>query len=71
MTWQKANKHSFDQGFPAGYEADGRKLFITQTMHGLGNVIGGGSTLRRIFDRLDGRYVGIKWEGDSVKPTSG
>lgn len=72
MSWKKSNKQSFDQSFPAGREADGRSLFVTQTMHGLGNVIGGGSDLRKLFDHLDGAYVGVSVdESGTVKPDCG
>jgi hypothetical protein len=57
--WYFANKHSFNESFPAGREADGRRLFVTQTVHGLGNVIGGGTDLRRLFDLVDGAAVGV------------
>lgn len=72
MNWKKSNKHSFEQTLRAGHEADGRPLFVTQTMHGLGNVVGGGSTPRSIFDRLDGAYIGVTIDEDgNVSPDGG
>lgn len=60
--WRKSNKQSFDQRFPAGNEAGGRTLFVTQTIHSIANtgfLSKFGTDVRKVFDKLESVYVSI------------